>query len=399
MKRLVVILVIALILGGLLGSLMVKDPGYVLLAYNNWSMETSLWLFLVLLLAIYFLLRLIVFSIGKLVRGQHRLGEWNRHRKSNFARKQMISGLLLMSEGKWQAAQRQLLKEVDHSETPLINYLAAARAADEQGLLDQRDDLLGKAHESTAGSRLAVGLTQAELQLHKQQWEQALATLLSLREEVPDHPQVLKYLQQCYVVLNDWQALSDLLPILRKNKVISPSELQGLEQKVFLNSVRDQKKPIQQLWRKLPKEFRTDEGFVKQVAETLMNEGSNKEFVETVLREFLSKQWSEELVRLYGKLNGADSERQMVTAEKWLKERPNSAALLLTLGRLAMRLQSWAKAREYYEASLRIARSKEAYGELGRLCLALGDSERGAKYLSKACESEGLLPDIPLPNS
>ena len=39
-------------------------------------------------------------------------------------------------------------------------------------------------------------------------------------------------------------------------------------------------------------------------------------------------------------------------AEKWLKQRPDNASLLYTLGRMAATKQLWGKAQSYLEASL-----------------------------------------------
>ena len=83
-----------------------------------------------------------------------------------------------------------------------------------------------------------------------------------------------------------------------------------------------------------------------------------------------------------------------MVAEGWLKERPNDADLLLALGRISLQLRAWAQAREYLEASLRLRRSADAQAELGRLCAAMGDGERGAELLVQA---QGSLPDLPLP--
>jgi HemY protein len=57
--------------------------------------------------------------------------------------------------------------------------------------------------------------------------------------------------------------------------------------------------------------------------------------------------------------------------------------------------EEWAKAREYLEASLRLAHSPQVYAELGRLCSAMGDMDRGNEYLLM---SQPALPDLPLPS-
>ena len=49
MKLGLLLAVVAVVLGGLIGTLVVRDPGYVLLSYGDMAFETSLWFALVLL--------------------------------------------------------------------------------------------------------------------------------------------------------------------------------------------------------------------------------------------------------------------------------------------------------------------------------------------------------------
>ena len=87
------------------------------------------------------------------------------------------------------------------------------------------------------------------------------------------------------------------------------------------------------------------------------------------------------------------------TAEGWLKTRPNDPTLLLALGRIALANRDWASAREYFEASLKQRRSAEVYGELGRLCLAMGERPRAAELLAQSIDMSGELPVLPLPQA
>ncbi|MFT6402883.1 MAG: HemY protein [Pseudohongiellaceae bacterium] len=63
-----------------------------------------------------------------------------------------------------------------------------------------------------------------------------------------------------------------------------------------------------------------------------------------------------------------------------------------------MRNQLWGKAREYYQASILISPSAEAYGELARLLKSLGDnaeSEQCYRHYSDLIGSS--LIELPLP--
>jgi HemY protein len=73
--------------------------------------------------------------------------------------------------------------------------------------------------------------------------------------------------------------------------------------------------------------------------------------------------------------------------------------LLLALGRISLAGRNWTKAREYFEASLKQRRSAEVYGELGRLCLAMGERPRATELLAQALDMGGQLPALPLPET
>jgi Uncharacterized enzyme of heme biosynthesis len=156
-----------------------------------------------------------------------------RHSGQRRARRQTTRGLLALAEGNWGRARKLLEAGANKADTPLINYLSAAEAAHELGDDEEADVLLRKAWESTAGSDLAVGLTQAKLQLSAGKLEQALATLLRLRRKSPNHPFVLKQLSNAYIALEDWQALSELLPELRRQAVMDDESLNQLEKRVW----------------------------------------------------------------------------------------------------------------------------------------------------------------------
>ena len=67
-------------------------------------------------------------------------------------------------------------------------------------------------------------LTQAELQLDRQQYEQALATLRRLEENSKDHSYALALLGRLYFRLQDWDNLAEILPRLKKHKRVHTGE-------------------------------------------------------------------------------------------------------------------------------------------------------------------------------
>lgn len=391
MMVIVIALICAIIVGGLIGTVISYDAGYVMVHYGDWVVETSLWVAVLLLLAIYFLIRGIIWLMRALIRSQVGLVRWRSGRKVRTARQQTVRGLLLMAEGRWEEAKKVFLQGVSHVETPLINYLNAARAAHELGNTEERDGYLKRAHETTPGAKFAAMLTQAEFHLKDQRYEQALAALLNLRKSAPQHKSVLLMLAQCYEALGDWQALHDLLKELAAKKAVSDTELKRLSRLVWRSKLSSATE-VGSLWRKMPKSIKGDVELMSLWADSLRDQDQHAD-AEEVLREALEHNWDDALITRYGLIE-ADAKKRLVVARGWLKNRPSDVTLHVALGRICLAAHQFGEAREYFEAALRLQPSSEIYAELGRLCIALGDERRGADYL---LQSVGGLPDLPQP--
>ena len=393
MKIFALAVLLAIMLGGLVGTLMVRDPGYVLIAYADTALETSLWVAVLLLIGFYLALRGLSFVVRRLARGHIQVSRWRSGRKLRAARSETVRGLLVMAEGRWADAKKLLLESADDVETPLINYLNAARAAHELGELAERDEYLKKAHETTSGAKFAVSITQAEFNIHEGRYEQALATLLNLHRRAPKNGAVLAMLAKCYEALSDWQALLELLGALRKHKALSETELLRLERTSWAAQLSASDSDAS-LWKRLPKSMRADLALMQQWIRQLVADKKYDD-AEQIIRQVLAQQWDAELAQCYGEIRGSDPARQMVVAQGWAKARPNDAEVALTLGRLCLMNEKFEQARDYFEQSLRLNPTDTVYGELGRLCVALGDERRGTEYLLR---SLGNLTDLPQPS-
>lgn len=229
MKRLLFFLFL-LFVSVCIGALLYKNSGYVLFAYGNWTVESPLWLVVALLiisfLIFYWMVKIIKYGREIPLRWQR----WSTKRHERRLQYLTNKGLIEFAEGEWVKAEKDLLKGVNPHQTPLINFLTAAKAAQELGAYQRRDDYLRRAYQSNPTAQIAIGLTQAQLQLQHNQLEQALATLKHLRDLSPKHAYVLKLLQRVYWELQDWDNLIKLIPELKKYKVISREEAKRLQQ-------------------------------------------------------------------------------------------------------------------------------------------------------------------------
>ncbi|MDV2078392.1 heme biosynthesis protein HemY [Marinobacter xestospongiae] len=413
MIRYLLLILLALLLGTALSMGIQYDLGYIRISLGNRLIETNFWVGLFLLVVLVATL-LMLASLGRrLFRRTSLVTGWLAQGNARRARRRTTQGLLALAEGNWPRARKLLEASASHADTPLINYLAAAQAAFESGDHDNVDELLRQAFDSTPGSDMAVGITQAQLQLAGNRLEPALATLVRLRKQAPHHPFVLKLLKNTYVRLEDWRELSQLLPELRKRGLVDDDEREELERTIWHNLMQkaaaDCRRqsaeagegsltPLTRLWDEVPGSVRRDEQTIREYAQLLAELGDEAQ-AETLLRKVLRNHWSDELINLYGRLQGDKPDEQLLAAERWLQDRPNNAELLLALGRLSLRNQLWGKAREYFETSLRLRRSRETMAELSRLNAHMGEDETSVKLLMQGLVKDSGLPDLPMPKA
>ncbi|MEQ6886337.1 heme biosynthesis HemY N-terminal domain-containing protein [Salicola sp. Rm-C-2C1-2] len=409
MRALLIVLLVALPAGTLLSLGIAEDPGYIRVSIGSWLVETNFWVGVSLAVLAALLLHWLLDMLRGLRLSPGAMGQWVRNTGRRRSRRVTTRGLLELAEGNWGRARKLLESGAGNAETPLINYLSAAEAAHQQGDQEEADRFLRLAWESTAGSDLAVGLTQARLQLNAERNEKALATLLRLRRKAPNHPHVMRQLANVYRNLEDWQALSELLPELRRHAALDESSLNELEQEVWLNVLdqaaeRLERQPAEQrnldhldrVWDQLPPARRKDESVVHHYADHLARLGAESR-AESLLRKVLRQNWSDLLVNLYGRIRGARADEQLLMAENWLHQRPNNPELLLALGRISLRNQLWGKAREYLETSLSVRHSQETAAELCRLYAHLGRYEDSVRLLRQGVLEHHGLPRLPMP--
>lgn len=389
-------------IGAGIGLLITHDSGYLLLSFGRYTVETSLTLALIILTVAFVTLYLLIRLLIRAVNMRAELREWKQKRDSQLAQQAMTRGLLEMSEGNWRAAERRLVRFADRSETPLLNYLAAARAAQLQGAHERRDGYIRLAHETMPSADVAVSLTQAELQLADHQFEQALATLKHLRSVAPRHTYVLRLLRRLYEQLGDWEHLRELLPELRRRGVEEEDDLQQLEirthrallEQAFLVGDRHR---LTMSWADVPRPLRTDPQLLGDYAGYLQESGHH-EIAEKLLRGVLRKQWDSNLVEIYGLLETGEPGRQLSRTERFLEEHPDDPTLLLTLGRLSLRAQLWGKARGYLEACISRNGPPQAYRELGQLLEHLQESEQAMVVYRQGLSGTGGPEPVPLPS-
>lgn len=383
MWRLILFLIL-LIASVWVGVNFVQHPGYVFLVYQPWMVQMPLWFAVVGLLLFLGLFYLLVDSVDRFQFLWFRLKNWLRIRREHKSYSKTQYGLSFLIEGRFDKAERFLLAGVNQTVEPLMNYLGAAKAAHELGAFNRRDSYIKKAYQVDPNASLAIGLTQAELELKQDQLEQAAATLQHLRQSAPRHPRVLKLLEKVYVRLADWKNLYELLPSMRKAKILNAEQTEQFEKNLFCEMLRASSHQsideLHRIWNEMPRSSRKNPDVVCEYVKQLLrkqriNDDKITQEVEDLIRKTLKNHWQPELVNIYGTLPFTNLNRQLVIVGAWLKMYGQRPELLLTLGKLCVRVQLWGKAKDYFEKCLAQGQNAEASLEYGKLLEQLGETE------------------------
>lgn len=395
--KILLISLVTLLIAVVAALIAMEDPGYMLIAVGGWTVETTVALSAVIIVLVFVTLYYSIRATRRVLSVPESVRQWRKQRHEQQAIKSLTRGLIDLAEGHWAAAEKKVLKYLPANddrypakgsttrdsisgEATLLNYLAAARAAQAQGADQRRDHYLRLAHENNPAADIAVGLTQAELQLKQNQLEQALATLRHLQQLAPKQPQVLQALAELYKRLGDWEHVLEIAPLLRRYKVMPADAITELSEQAYLMLLQAAKTfpELTEVWGRILEPYRESETILANYVARLLKMGESN-LAEPLLRHALHRQISEPLLRLYGKIEGAEPARQLALVEALLTNHARNAVVLLTAGRLSLRNKLWGKARSYLEASVNAQPNAEAYNELGNLLERMGESMGAAE--------------------
>lgn len=378
-----------------LGIYLQQNSSYILITLGHWTIETTLPIMFLVLLIISILIYFIFIVFNKIINIPSAFRKWRNYNQTHKSQLKTKQGLIEFNEGHWELAKKHLIDALPNADTPLLNYLTAARAAQEMGDNRLRDNYLREAQQSMPEAKVAVELTQAQLQLANNQWEQALATLKHLEDLSPKHPYVLKLLMQLYEEIRDWQQLIILLPKLKKYRITTDASLLKIQKKAYSELLsklikKENNEAIEKLMSNLPKELKLDSNITYIYTKYLILKKEDKK-AETILYKFLQKHIDEKLLKLYGQINS--DYIQLKFLESLLKNN-NSTALNICIGKISLAKKLWGKAQSHFEESIKIHPTPEAYQELGKLFEQQNEISLAFDAYKKGLETSILLNEI-----
>lgn len=381
------IIIIAMSAGLAIGPDLAGNQGYVIMSVANKTIEmsvTSFFVFIVLAFAFLFIIEFILrklFTLSSSTRG------WFASRRHKKAREFTNTGLVKMLEGDWRQAEKLMIKGANNSDAPLLNYLAAAEAAQGRGDVESRDYYLHQASEIEDGS-LATAITRAKLQYTNGQYEEALAGIHGLIHANSRNTILLGLLKDCYIKVQDWQGLLGLLPDLQKAGIITQTQHDELEIKAergLMKRIATQQGSDGLLahWNGLSRHTKQKTVLVECLVEKLTEKkADNQAYV--ILRDQLKKENTDTLVKLIPKLSLNDYHPVIVKLEDLLRQDEENPVIQSALGQLYYRQKKWTEAKLHLEKALALRDDVTDYAWLAKTLEHLNDSQAADKVSRQA---------------
>lgn len=406
MKRSLLLLLLLLGLGVTLGLWLLRDPGYVLLSWGLTSVEMSLWVAAVLWLLSLLAATLAIDLCLRLLGLDEWWARWRRSRNLQRSADALQDGTVALEQGDWKRAERLLFSAAKQSPRPLPAWLAAARAAARGQHIERAEQYLVLAEER--GNRLTVGLARARMLIGTGRWEQAAVLLARLQDRFRKDDSVLMLRVEVLTRLQKWGELAELLPLLQKRGKADDPQFDALERRAHREVLAwiaraarraDRAQTVarlRQYWAGLPKRLSQDEDLQAAYAGELIRAGADDE-AESLLAGLLERNWSHAAVEAYGRARSTRPDTALARAKAWEAAHPHNPVLMLALGRLCLQNRHWEEARHYFEATLALQKSPEAYAELIRLLAQLHPQEAPRVVVESLGAWNVRLPDLPLP--
>jgi HemY protein len=327
-----------------LGLLIVEEPGYVLINFNGWVIQMTLWALLVMivcpvlvfLFTLYFLLK--IKGVGRAFdhKFERGLQAWLEHdyKKAVKLFNKDKSGRLASWVSPLLAADSHTkLQQFEQAETALDDLKITHSSL--QSLITKEQMLMAKAQ----GDMDKVWLL-GETQLKKRPTDVQLIELM---------------FEAC---LNDVEKLMLMLKKLPDYALYLPEPALYAHANALMSvdnfeaqACKEYKTAVTSWWARLNKQYKSKPAFISLQFVLLIKVGE-QEAAWKLIKNALKKEWNDELLPLIGQLE--DNDKHLAHIERWLVDHQENANLFAIAGHICEHQKLWGKARDYYWQAISI---------------------------------------------
>jgi HemY protein len=309
---------------------------------------------------------------------------WGRYRRKQ-GRARLIEGLQAHEYGHWQRAEKLLGTAAEDEEVSAAAYVTAVRSAQARGDQAAVDQYLQRLSAADATS---YALLQAERLLQQERPVDAINALDAPGIQ-PLPPRGLWLRTEALARAERAHEAYGQLGALRKQKVLPDDAVAELEVRLAAQSLLEAAdvNALAAQWEATPKALRSDPDVVSAYALRAAALDWDEPAL-LALEQALDTRWDESLVTLYGQMPVEKLATRHANLQRWLGQQPSSPALLLALGRIAVRQGEHVQAEDYLHRAIAAGAGPEAWEALGEVFVARGEPALAAQCYTNALRQQ-----------
>lgn len=361
-----------------------SNAGYVQFVVPPVRAEASFFVFALLALAAFFALYAVMRLAARIAAMPREVRAHRARQQLERARAKQDAALVALLEGRYGRARELADEALALPRSGGLPALLGARAALDMREFRSAAALLARADAHVASLEVPRLMLETELALEQGQAGEALARLDALKREAGAHTAALRLSLRALNAAGRSAEVPAVVDQLVRRKVYDAEQgamVRASAQAEVLAGLAHDAAGLRDAWNRLPEADRLHPRVALAAARSFVRLGGDREAVE-ILSRSLDRQWDPALVAAFAECRPGDASRQLETAERWLAQHSDDAALLCTLGRLCERAQLWGKAQTYYEASVALDDHWRAHVMLGNMLVRLGRDDEANAHLA-----------------
>lgn len=384
-----------------------RFPGNVLVVVDQWRLQVSLAFAILALIGSFVMVYLLIRLVVWLIELPSRYRGWRGQRAERRDQSRMEQGWIALLEGRHAFAEKLLTQVSADSKDwrrQVLADLSAARAAQETGAYDRRDQLIRQAQtqvdqQGKQGSmQSAVAAAAADLWLEQGRAAAALEVLEQAGVQERKDVHTLRLLLRTHQQLNNDEQVLTLARRLRRQQAISAEQANDLIETAAARQIASKSLVTDTAqWEPFWKSLRSEEKVLVNVAlagaAAYQSQGKSKE-ASKALEAAINESFDPRLLQAYAKAEKDQVTTRLQQAERWLTKRGDDPDLLVTVGALCLAAQMWGQAQRYLEKSAQQRNDSQVHALLGSLFDRLGQPERAALHWRMATAVSAALPTL-----
>ena len=342
MIKKLLIFALVLVAGLSVAELARQDPGYLLINYKDWIIETSLIVVFIagiLLASLMYIVYLIARPVNRVT--NKFLGIADENTKLKKADQTFHRGLLSLSDGDWKNAESLLGKAASKSSFTVVAFLGAARAAYELGKNSLCEKYLSKAmafdKKNNHRERQHILLFKGQIALGESRFEDCLEMLQSLNTQ--QHGSTyLKLKIRALVELKKWHQVFALLNEARESGVLGDNELVKIESASLAAVIENQPlETVNNYWKQIPSKRQNISDIASVYFSALLKNKAHNH-AEALAKKQIQKGTDLEWAQLYAQLPNIEAQTKLNYLQKYLGHHSKEKRVKKTLDELELQV-------------------------------------------------------------